>query len=175
MTDNSIFVPVLVASVTGGVSLIVLAINAYLTGSRERISRRREIFSKAFTAAVSYQEFPYVVRRRRTSSPEDERIRISTELRKVQEDISYHTAWLYTESQEVSDAYQNLIGELRLIAGNEIRKAWDDSPVDDDAGMNMPDLGLDRIEPLKMVFLVEVVNELSLTPRWLRRILRKSK
>jgi hypothetical protein len=61
------------------------------------------MFSKAFAAAVAYEEFPYVVRRR-ASAPEDERIRISTELRKVREDISYYSAWLFTESRAISEA-----------------------------------------------------------------------
>ena len=86
MSNLSLYIPIIVAAITGVISLWALAINACLTGRRERGNRRREIFSKAFTAAVVYEEFPYVVRRRRTSAPEDERIRISAELRKVQED-----------------------------------------------------------------------------------------
>src|SRR5262252_7527444 len=93
MSNISLYLPIVGAPLTAAASLLALAINAWLTAYRERVNRRREMFSKAFAAAVAYEEFPYVVRRQRTSVPEDERIRISTELRKVQEDISYYSAW----------------------------------------------------------------------------------
>lgn len=172
MSNLSLYIPILVAAITGVISLWALAINASLTGQRERGNRRREIFSKAFTAAVAYEEFPYVVRRRRTSAPEDERIRISTELRKVQEDISYYSAWLVTESRHVSVTYETLILKLREIAGGEIHNAWNQQPVGSDAEMNMPNLGLGALKPFKQAYLLEVADYLSLIPRWLRRLFR---
>ena len=174
MTEGSLPTPIIVATVTGAVSLFAWVINAWLTGYRERVNRRRDVFSKAFTTAVAYEEFPYIVRRRRASNPEDERIRISTELRKVQEDISYHSAWLFTESRHVSDAYEVLVRKLREIAGGEIRKAWCTPHIDADTEMNMPDLGLAALKPFKQAYLVEVSDELSLIPRWLRRAFRNS-
>lgn len=120
MSNVSLYIPIIVAAITGAVALLALAINAILTAYRERVNRRREMFSKAFAAAVAYEEFPYVVRRRRISAPEDERVRISTELRKVQEDISYYSAWLFTESWRISEAYETLILQLREMAGREI-------------------------------------------------------
>jgi hypothetical protein len=96
MTNTSLYIPIIVAAITGAGSLLVLALNAALTAYRERVNRRREMFSKAFAAAVAYEEFPYVVRRRWMSAPEDERIRISTGVTQgsggVQEDISYYSA-----------------------------------------------------------------------------------
>ena len=92
MSDVSISTPIIIAAITGAASLAALSINAWLTGHRDRVSRRRELLSKAYSSAVAYKEFPYVVRRRKASSPEDERIRISTELRKVQEDIAFYSA-----------------------------------------------------------------------------------
>jgi hypothetical protein len=172
MSHLSLYIPIIVAAITGAISLLVLAINAWLTGRRERANRRRDIFSKAFTAAVAYEEFPYVVRRRRTSAPEDERIRISTELRKVQQDISYYSAWLFTESRHVSEAYETLIRKLRELAGKEIQSAWNQEPVGSDAEMNMPDLGLGALKPFKQAYLHEVADHLSPVPRWLRRLFR---
>lgn len=55
----------------------------------EEESRALEVFKEAKHAgAVAYEEFPYIVRRRSVSEPVEERVRISSELRKVQEDIS---------------------------------------------------------------------------------------
>jgi hypothetical protein len=169
VTDGSFPPAIVAAAITGAVSLAVLAINALLTGHRERVNRRRDIFLKAFTTAVSYEEFPYVVRRRRASSPEDERIRISNELREVQEKISYYSAWLSTESPNVSQAYNTLIRQLRVIAGTEISKAWNKLPINEDNGMNMPDLGLGALRPFKDAYLREVSAELSVFPKWKRR------
>jgi hypothetical protein len=172
MSNISLSVPIIVAAITGAVSLLALAINAVLTAYRERMNRRREMFSKAFAAAVAYEEFPYVVRRRRTSTPEDERIRISTELRKVQEDISYFSAWLFTESRPISKAYETLILKLREIVGKEIHNAWKQPPVGSDAEMNISGLGLGGLKPFKQAYLHEVADHLSPVPRWLRRLFR---
>jgi hypothetical protein len=170
MSNVSIYVPIIVAAITAAVSLLTLAINAVLTAYRERVNRHRELFSKAFAAAVAYEEFPYVVRRRRISAPEDERIRISTELRKVQEDISYYSAWLFTESRPISEAYETLILRLREIAGKEIHDAWNQPPVGSDAEMNIAGLGLGGLKPFKQAYLREVADHLSPVPRWLRRL-----
>jgi hypothetical protein len=172
MSNVSIYIPIIVAAVTGAVSLLTLAINAVLTAYRDRVNRRREMFAKAFAAAVAYEEFPYVVRRRRISAPEDERIRISTELRKVQEDISYYSAWLFTESRPISEAYETLILRRREIAGKEIHEAWNQSPIGSDAEMNIAGLGLGRLKPFKQAYLHEVADHLSPVPRWLRRLFR---
>src|SRR5579863_10473683 len=64
--------------------------------------RRRKLYAEAYTACMEYKEFPYVIYRRGKSDPEAERLRISTELRNVQKTISYHRAWIKTESDEVS-------------------------------------------------------------------------
>lgn len=174
MLDSNIPISIIVAVITGAVSLAALAINAWLTGHRERANRRRELLSNAFSSAVGYKEFPYVVRRRRLSSPENERIRISTELRKVQEDIAYYSSWLTTESRHVSESYNKLVRKLHEIAGAEIRKAWTEPPVHTDDEMNMDDLGLGVLDQHEQEFLLETSDHLSMFPRWLRRMLRRS-
>ncbi len=172
MTDADIPTPIIVAAITAAISLAALSINAWLSGHRDRSNRRRELLSKAFAAAVAYQEFPYVVRRRRSSSPEDERIRISTELRKVQEDIAYYSSWLATESQHVARAYDALIRKLREVVGKQIHKAWTEPPVQKDEEMNMNDLGLGVLKEHEQAFLCEAADHLSVFPRWVRRTLR---
>ena len=92
-----------------------------------------------------------MVRRRRADSQEEERIRISTELRKVQQDIAYFSAWLSTESAHVSKAYGTLISELRKVVGREIAKAWNEPAVGNDSEMNMPDLDLGKLDLIEGV------------------------
>ena len=115
-----------------------------------------------------------MVRRRRASDPEGERIRISTELRAVQAELSYHCVWLMTESPQVGAAYDALIGELRRVVGSLVHEAWLSSPVDEDARMNIADVGpeIAKLRPLKDQYLLEVGDHLSLWPRWLRRAAR---
>src|ERR1700730_4634490 len=99
---NGIPLEVTVALVAGAFSVIILALNSFVTGYREGCNRRRDLFSKAFAAVASYREFPYVVRRRRSGSSDtetDERVRISEDLRRVQQELSYYSAWMATESQ----------------------------------------------------------------------------
>jgi len=152
---------VLAAVIAGAVALISLAVNAIVAGSRQHVDRRRDVFSKAFAVVVSYAEYPYVLRRRRASDPEGERIRISEELRKIQADLAYYTSWIATESRQVGEAYTKLVGETRRIAGQQIHDAWLQPPLEEDASMNMPDLGLNELLPYRDQFLSAVRSALG--------------
>ncbi len=169
MTGGEVPIAIIVAAMMGAVSIATLAVNSWLSGHRERTNRQRDVFSKAFIAAVAYEEFPYVVRRRRVSAPEEERVRISTELRKVQEDISYYIAWLATESRHVAEAYETLIARMREVTGQEIHNAWATLPIESDTEMNMPDLGLGTLRQYKKAYLHAVALHLSIAPQWIRR------
>lgn len=154
---------VVAAIVAGAVALVTLAINTWVAGQREQRDRRREVYALAFAAVMAYVEFPYVVRRRRAGSAEvaaDERLRISEELRKVQEQLAYYSAWMATESPKVAAAYNHLVLETRRIAGCQIHEAWNTGPITSDDGMNMPDLGLGELGSAKDVYLAEVAHYL---------------
>ena len=158
------------AAIAGAVSLLGLALNAIISRRRERTSRQRQEFSKAFAACVAYEEFPYIVRRRRSDMPQHERVRISSELSAIQRELAYYSAWLATESINVSETYESLVAKLREIAGTKIREAWLTPPIDSDSGMNMPDLGLSELETLKKAYLREVTYHLSVVPEPIRRL-----
>lgn len=145
-------------------SLIVFTINSVVAARRENANRKRDVFSKAFEACIAYKEVPYVVRRRRPSAPEEERVRISEELCLIQERLSYYMAWMVTESSEVAKAYQHLVDETRRIAGRQIREAWRLPPMDRDEDMNMPDLGLGMLKSAEEAYLAAVRSELRLVP-----------
>jgi len=165
------FSSVVTAAVIGGaVSLLALALNAIISNRRERISHQRQEFSKAFEACVAYEEFPYIVRRRRSDVPQDERVRISSELSIIQRELAYYSAWLATQSTNVSKPYETLVTKLREIAGAKIHEAWLTSPIDSDSGMNMPDLGLNELKLLKEAYLQEVAYHLSVIPRPIRTL-----
>ena len=163
---------VTVAAIGGAVSLLALALNAIISNWRDRIARQRQEFSKAFAACVAYEELSYIVRRRRSDVPQDERVRISSELSIIQRELAYYSAWLATESSNVSKAYENLVAKLREIAGAKIREAWLTPPIESDSDMNAPDLGLDALKSLKEAYLLEAVYHLSVVPKPIRRLFK---
>ena len=138
-----------------------LAATTWISKTRDHRARRRDVFSKAFAAVVFYAEFPYVVRRRRADAPEEERIRISEELRKVQQDLAYYEAWLRTESPEVAEAFGQLVSETRRVAGESIHDGWKAAPPTEDQQMNMPDLGLGALMPFRERYLEAVTKDLA--------------
>ena len=165
--------PVVGAAITGAVSILLFVITHWWNGQRARLTRSREVFSKAYAVVQEYKEFPYVIRRRRTSAPEEERIRISSELRRVQADLAFYSAWLMTESPRVHHSFSELTEQLRRVAGTAMHEAWLEPAAEDDSKMNMPDMGLSALTPYESAYLKEVVDHLSLCPRWLRRVFRR--
>ena len=165
--------PIIAAAVTGAVSILVFALTNWRTGERDRLTRNREVFSKAYAAIQEYKEFPYVIRRRRASTPEEERQRISSELRKVQSNLAFYSAWLRTESHHVNHSYAELLQELRMVAGAAIREAWLRPGCQEDSQMNVQDLDLSSLASYETAYLIEVTDHLSFWPRWLRRPCRK--
>lgn len=159
--SNLLTSAVVAAVVSGAVTIIGIVI----AERRKERERKRETFASALAAIVAYAEFPYVIRRRRASDPEGERIRISEELRGVQQDIEYHRAWIATESDSVQLAYDALVKDTRAVAGAEISKAWDVEPITGDAQMQMPDLGLKTLEAAKGAYLQTVKEHLK-KRRW---------
>jgi len=160
--------PLVTATIAAATALVTWLLSSWLSGRRERLSRRREQFAKAYSAVVSYEEFPYVVRRRGRVDPEAERLRISTEMRRVQEEIAFHSAWVLTEDRRVSESYRRLVSETRRTAGGLVREAWDRDPIASDAEMNILDIGpiLSGLEPQKDAYLQEVKDHMSFWPRW---------
>ena len=168
LAETEIPVAVVVAIIAGAISLITVATNTLVATVREQRNRRRDTYASAFSAVTAYKEFPYVVRRRRGGTPKvaaDERVRISEDLRKVQEQLAYYGAWMKTESPAVAAAYDTLVADTRRIAGGQIHDAWMTAPMSTDDGMNMPDLGLAALKPSEDAYLAAVAHHLS----WSRR------
>jgi hypothetical protein len=161
--------PVIAAIIAGAIALVTLAVNALTSAVTERRRRRRDAFSKAFAACVAYSEFPYVIRRRDPGSPATERLRISSELRRVQEEIAYYRVWLRGESDVVGDSYDKLVTETRRIAGKAMHDAWLVAGLSSDDGMNMPDLGLGELEGAREAYVEAIKHDLAPLMAFLRR------
>jgi hypothetical protein len=172
MSEGEVAVATIVAgAVSGGLaSILTLLYNS----AQDRRDRHREHFSRALQSVSQYEEFPYIVRRRNAAQPEAERIRISTELRAVQAELSYHATWIITESERVGAAYGELVKELRKVAGGLMHDAWKTNPIDSDAAMNIPDIGpaLAALAPRKQRYLREAMDHVSVWPAWSLRFTR---
>ena len=158
--------------ISASVSIIVSLFTLWRTGAREREDRRREMFSKAYAAIQEYKEFPYVIRRRGTSDPEKERLRISTELKRIQVELSFYSAWLKTESSKVHRAFDDLLTQTRLIAGGAMRESWKKPAVGCDLQMNISDIDLTGLSKYESAYLEEVTDHLSIWPRSALRLCR---
>jgi hypothetical protein len=150
------------------VAAIVAAITLIVNGRRARSDRHRELFAAAFADIGRYCEFPYIVRRRRHDVPEEERVRISSELSDVQRKLNHNRAVLRVEGPRVAQAYARLVDATRDVAGGAIRDGWNLAPVTSDAGVHVTDVDLMPIKAYEDAYLAAVADHLALTPWWLR-------
>ena len=138
----------LAAAVLSGVVVAAVVsgwVNAALARRATRLeerSRVRSTLAEAYQAYADYKEFPYAIRRRRADQLGEERVRLSEEVRRVQSRLSYYQAWTIVESPETGAVYNDLVAQLRRIAGASMRAAWQEPALSDDAGMN---IGSDRV------------------------------
>lgn len=165
--------PVVGAVIIGAVSFTIFVLTNWWNGERERLTRSRDVFSKAYAVVQEYKEFPYVIARRRRYTREEERIRISSELRRVQAELAFYSAWLITESRHVHRSFTELLEQVRNVAGTAMHEAWLQPPAAEDSKMNVLKLDTSAFEPYESAYLEEVVDHLSLWPRWTRRLLRR--
>lgn len=159
------FVPAVVAALVAAiVGIITLAVN----GRRARSDRQRQLFAGAFGDVAAYCEFPYIVRRRRHDAPEQERVRISTELSEIQRRLNHNRAVLRVEASRVAQAYCALVDATRAIAGAAIHDGWNLDPATSDRGMHLADVDLAALRPHEDRYLLAAADHLALTPWWIR-------
>ncbi len=154
-------VAALVAAIVGIVTLIV-------NGRGARNDRQRQLFAGAFGDVAAYCEFPYIVRRRRHDAPEEERVRISTELSEIQRRLNHNAAVLRVEAPRVAEAYGALIDASRAIAGAAIHDGWNLEPATSDRGIHVGDVDLAALRSHEDRYLVAAADHLALTPSWIR-------
>ena len=159
--DEPILLVILVAALPGMFALGRQILGGWWSGQREVDARRRAQFAHALSAIVTYEELPFVIRRRRADVAEAERLRISTQARAVQERLAFYSAWFRTESLRVAEAYDELVAETRRAAGREMRRGWEQDAITRDSEMNIGDIDLSTIAPLKVAYLEAVRRHLS--------------
>jgi len=159
------FAPAVVAAfVAAIVGIVSLAVN----GRRARNDRQRQLLADAFGDAAAYCEFPYIVRRRRHDAPEEERVRISTELSEVQRRLNHNRAVLRVEAPRVARAYCALVDATRAISGAAIHDGWNLEPATSDREIHVIDVDLAALRPHEDRYLLAAADHLALTPWWVR-------
>jgi hypothetical protein len=133
---------------TSGVVAAVVAFlqNRWLENRRGQEAERtrlRQTFAEAFAAYADYKEFPYAIRRRRADQEAEERARLSSELVAIQSKLSFYRTWTLFESPQVGEAYSGLLSQMRRIAGAAMHEAWEQTPTQNDAEMN---ISLDQVD-----------------------------
>lgn len=168
-TGTSFLTTVLSAAVIAAViSALVSTYLARHKSREENAGRVRVRFAQALEVVAAYKEFPYAIRRRQPSDPEAERIRLSDGLREVQARMSFYLAWTKVESSAVGTAYENLVGELRRVAGKACHDAWLAPSASTDAAMNIPTsvIDLSGLKPYEDAYLAVVQTHLKDLLRW---------
>jgi hypothetical protein len=137
---------------------------------QQRRAEQARLYADAYAAVQAYKEFPYVVHRRNPDEPAAERVRISEALRGIQQDISFHTAWVELHGGPVAAAFERLVTETRRVAGELIRDAWNTAPVGANSGMNISDVGppLSVLEEPEQAYLDAVRRRLRPLSSWRR-------
>lgn len=131
----------------------------------------RTVFAEAFSAYAEYKEYPYVIRRRNSEKPGEERVRISEQIRQTQERLSYYMAWTRAESSDVGRAYVALLDQMRSSAGAAMKEAWQQPAVADDAAMNITSsqVNLDALQAYENAYSAAIEKHLKKITPWLLR------
>lgn len=145
------------AFLAGVVALAVAAWNQY----QSRRDRRRDLYSEAYKAVVSWAEMYYRVCRRDPQKPYE----VVAMFHELQESIDYHEGWIGIESAPLARAYRRFVTDVKRKCEPAIRAAWAAEPCDPKEGFTPPDGGeaID-ISVEKEGFLGDVNDHLSLHP-----------
>lgn len=138
---------VIAAMIAAAVALVNLSSNT----RRARLDRQRHLFAEAFGATAEYCEFPYIIRRR-DSGPE-ERIRISTAMSDVQHRLTRYQALLLVEAPSVAGRFDELVTQMRRVAGGACHDAWEHPIMPVDAPANIADIDLTALDEPRRDFL----------------------
>lgn len=149
--------PAVVAAVVSG----AVALATHLSeGRRAERERKIKTWAEAYRTYVAYKEFPFLVRRRSPEDPAAERLRLSSELSKVQQDLAYYCAWAAAENPRVGALYEYLVAEARRVAGRSISEAWDRDPPASDGDMHVRDVDLGALQAPERLFRAAVHQHL---------------
>lgn len=132
------------ALIAACVAIVLAALGGlagYVTGKRER---QRDLYSKAYKAAMGWREMLYRVRRR-AAGDEAERALIER-FHELQEELDYYQGWIASESPWLGRSYCRLVADVKASCRQDIVAAWGETERRTAAlgtleGDNSPDCG----------------------------------
>jgi len=111
---------VVVAIISGSVTLTVAILGALATYLASKREQRRRTYSEAVRAATAWKELLYRVRRRQ----DDEAASIIDRFHQAQDNLSYYEAWVGAESKFMARSYKRLVSSVKDQTDDLIREAW---------------------------------------------------
>ena len=106
---------------------------------KEARDRRRDEYSRAFAAAMRWTEFPYRIARRLSNEPA-EVAPIVEAMHAVQEEIQFHLNWLRSVSDDMAEAYSQLVRSVKAESRPHIEASWRREPAIVPDGMILGDV-----------------------------------
>jgi hypothetical protein len=88
----------------------------------EQNTRRRDLYSAAYKAALEWCEAIYRVRRRNPDGSDD--YKLVERFHELQERIAAHEGWIAMESAELGRAYRTFLDEVLAACEPLIKEAW---------------------------------------------------
>lgn len=160
-TGPAWWVPLIGLTATLGAAVIA----GLFVWAQARRDRRRNLYSNAYKAAMSWVEMVYRVRRRCNGQEQE----LVARFHDAQEEISYHEGWLSTEAPALGRSYCRLVAAVREQASPLIQAAWKEPvrPIAEHASANdqHPDVAAARD-----AFLLDAREHLSMWPPARRRV-----
>ena len=108
-------------------TLIIALVSAWLAWRTARYTERRKLYAEATKAAVAWVELLYRVRRR-GSNDEDVVRPLVERFHQAQENLTFHKAWIGSESEHMAASYKMLVDGVKARTLNQINEEWESEP-----------------------------------------------
>jgi hypothetical protein len=123
-----------------GSTVLATLVTTIVAGFRSSSSARRDSYAAAVEAVVAWFEFPYRVRRRTSDTP-DTLGALACVGHDLQQRLAGRLAWVATENDVVSEAFDSVLANVRARVGDSVVEAWNTPAVSAASGMNISPFG----------------------------------
>jgi hypothetical protein len=147
-----------IVTAVAGILLAVLRAGALVvSGKRER---QRDLYGKAYRAAMAWREMLYRVRRR--GAGEDADRALIERFHELQEEIDYYQGWTASDGRWIGRSYCRLVEEIKRETRPLLQGAWAEQERRPAAAMARDEDGHPQTDEARDRFLKDVRNHLSL-------------
>jgi hypothetical protein len=154
-----------------GSTVLATLVTTIVAGLRSSSSARRDGYAAAVEAVVAWFEFPYRVRRRTSDTP-DTLGALASLGHDVQERLAGRLAWVASENDVVSEAFDSVLADVRARVGDSVVEAWNTPAVSAAPEMNVSPFGPGDLQPELVKLHVAIGYRFGvrrLFPAWLVR------